>query len=326
MAIGSFPTELRSYIPSTMLQPDGATLKPGIDRAQAEALAKSVQAQAGALPPAEARLFLAMVSGADLAPNGKIPADVGKTLAAFQSAAASLSRSSGNTFDFLARVMIEQASDQRKNALDNRLSAREQAKSELMGQAEKMQKAAEESSSAALNAMITTVVMSSVAFVASSAGAVLGGMSAVKQGAGFKDALGGAKAAGLQDAGTKAAGIQNAATKPISIKDAATQAQLGMSSGMIKAGKAADGLGGAQTLGQIGQSAGGYQSAMGEAASKTLDAEGQREAAKAQDSQARADVAKESQEALNQMMQSIIQFLKDLQEAKAEQMRTLTRV
>lgn len=304
MAIGSFPTELRSYLPASLLQADGATLKPGIDLAQAEALAKNVQAQASALPPAEARLFLAMVSQADLAPNGQIPADIGKTLAAFEGAASLLSRSSGSTLDFLARVMIEQAAEQRKNALDSRLSAREQAKSELMNQAAKMEKAAEESKSAAYQAMITTVVMSSVALAASTTGAVLGGLSAVKQGSAFKDAIASGK----------------------TIKEAATSASTGLSAGWTKVGKAADGLGGAQQMGQLGQAGGGYISAQGEAAAKTLDAEGQREAARAQDSQTKADLSKDSQEALNQMIQSIIQFLKDLQEAKAEQMRTLTRV
>ena len=81
-----------------------------------------------------------------------------------------------------------------------------------------------------------------------------------------------------------------------------------------------------QTAGQLGQGMTRYNEASTEAASKVKDAEGQEAAASAQEKQAQGDLRKESQEALDQMVKSIIQFLKDLQEAKADQMRALTRV
>lgn len=307
MSAGSIPAELRTYLPSSLFQADGTTLKPGVDADKAIEVAQGIQAKADAMPPAEAAIFLAMVDAADLAPGGQIPADIEGAIEAFATAASLVSTLaiSSNALDFLARVMIEQAGEQRKSALQDRLSAREIAKGELLNQAGKMDEEADKLSSSAKTAMIVSVVMSSIAVVGAVAGAFASGFSAVKQAGALKSAL---------------AGGESMAT---------VGSNLGAMAG--KASSIASSVGGAassvaQSSNQIGQGLSGYYSTMGQADAKHLEAEGQRSAAEAQETQAEGDIAKEQQQALDQMVQSIIQFLKDLKEAKAQQMQVLTRV
>ena len=111
---GAIPEGLRTYLSNSLFQADGATLKPGVDADKAIEVAKGIQAKAGAMPPAEAKLFLAMIGAADMAPGGKIPADIDKSIASLASSAALVSKMSisGNSLNFLARVMIEQAAEQ----------------------------------------------------------------------------------------------------------------------------------------------------------------------------------------------------------------------
>lgn len=326
MSAGSIPANLRPYLPSTMLQADGVTLKPGIDADKAAEVAKGVQAKAGALPPAEARLFLAMVAGADLAPNGKLPADLEKTLDAFVATASQVQTLaiSGNALDFLARVMIEQSAEQRKDALNDRLAARSQAKSELLDQAGKLKDSAEKMSSSALTSMIVTVVMSAVAIagsVASVVGTVGGAMknaSAMKEMTGDVGKL--APTMSKVDAGTAAAKMMKAgAFTSDKVETLANSAQRFNVAAQV-------GSQVSQTANQIGGGVSNYTSTVGQADAKNLEAQGSESAAKAQETQAIGDVRKEQQQALDQMVQSIIQFLKDLKEAKAQQMQALTRV
>lgn len=309
---------LQPYIPLSLLQSDGS-LKSGVDPAAATKIAQGIQAKAATLPPAEAGLFLALARGSDLAPAGKLPPDLGATLDKFAAAAHTLGNVSGSTspLNFLARVMIEQASEQRKNALNDRLAAREMAKSELLSQAKAMRDEADTLASSSKTAMIVSVVMASVSIVA----------GAISMGSSIASAARGAKAVtaareGMEagnEGGTKVLSkaeiIAKSMKAPEQDKGARVLGSIGSGSGSIGQGS-----------GQLGQGVSGYYSTQGQADAKNKEAEGSVHAAQAQETQAKGDLRKEQQQALDGMMQSIIQFLKDLQEAKAQQMQALTRV
>ncbi len=330
---GGISETLRPYVPASLFQADGTTLKPGISDAQAKEVAKGVQARAESLPPAEAKMFLSMVNNADLAPGGRIPADIDKALETFSATASrisSLSISSG-ALDFLARAMIEQSAEQRKNALNDRLAAREQAKGELLSQAGKMREEADKLSSSALTSMIVSVVMASVSIAAGaiSVGASVAG--AFKGVSAAKDAV-----AKTETAAGAAAKAGDAAPKFVDgsgkfVKSLESMGKLAEVSAADKGVKLMGALGSisgtiSQSANQLGGSVSGFVSTTGQADAKRIEADGQVDAAQAQEQQAIGDVRKEQQQALDQMVQSIIQFLKDLKDAKAEQMRAFTRV
>jgi hypothetical protein len=81
-----------------------------------------------------------------------------------------------------------------------------------------------------------------------------------------------------------------------------------------------------QSLGQLGQGAAGFANSWGQSASKTDDATGQIDAANAQYMQSEADKAKDVQQGMEDMINKIIAFLKDLSDSKANQMASMTKV
>ncbi|RVU14211.1 hypothetical protein [Methylobacterium oryzihabitans] len=282
MSTTAVSDQLRPYVPASFY--DGANLKAGISVQQAESVAAGIQSRAGELPPAQAAIFLALVGAADLAPSGKIPDDLGKALDAYVAAAGSvkLGSLSEDSFGFLARAMIEQAADARKNALQDRLDARAAAKTELMSQAatlteqsQTLKDGAEKSLDASIAFAVVSIVISAV-----SVGIGVGGM------------------------------VKGAATE-------AGKALSGIAQGVGTIGS---------TFGQLGPGVSGYQSTDAQATAKGQEAQGAIDAAMAQEKQATADVKKEAQQALDEMVRSIINFLKELSDAKAQQMQSLTRV
>lgn len=282
MTTTSIPDNLRPYVPPSFYQ--GDSLKPGIDVDQAIQVAQGIQARAEALPPAQAELFLAMVRSGDIAPGGEIPADLARTLDTLANVSAMLGDGSiwKDSLDVLARAMVEQSAEQRQNALKDRLSARDQAKTELLSQAETLKNQASELKDGAMKAMIISIVLSATSIVMSAGSAV-----------GFK--IGGAKTT-TETGATAANGISGAFSSM------------------------------AQSVGQIGQAGSGYASTSSQAKAKEYEAQGQIDAAESQTQQSIADIKKEAQDTLNEMVKSIINFLKELQDAKAQQMQAMTRV
>ncbi|WP_375453307.1 hypothetical protein [uncultured Methylobacterium sp.] len=287
MSAGTVPEGLRAYVPPSFYQ--GDSLKPGVDVDQAIQVAQGIQARAEALPPAEAKLFLAMIAAGDIAPGGQVPADLEETLDIYAGAAAALGSrvGGGDSLEFLARVLIEQAAEQRKNALDDRLNAREQAKTELMSQAQMSTDQAKELKDGAVKAMIVSIVFSAVSIVASvaSVGVGLNGISKL-----------GSTTASVAETGKALGGMSQS-------------------------------IGGlATTANQVGQAGSGYASTDAQATAKEKEAQGAVDAAMAQDLQAKGDMKKEMQETMNDMIKSIINFLKEMADAKAQQMQVMTRV
>ncbi|WP_417277784.1 hypothetical protein [Celeribacter sp.] len=184
----------------------------------------------------------------------------------------------------LAALMIEFASMGRQNALDQRLSARDQARADLEGQAQTMREAA-----------VTQLVVS----VVSTAAAV--GASVVSfKGAGQAGKLAGAaKDASMEGASEMSTALNTQA------QNVSTRAQA--VSGLINAGSSA-GEGGGSMI------------------SKNIEAGGQELAAKAQTEQSNAELGKSVMDDFKDLVRSIIQFLKDQQQAEIDRMATTTRI
>jgi hypothetical protein len=283
-----------NYVPASFYDSSGQLT---VSEAYAQQVSNSVAERVANMPPAEAEMFLALLRSADLAPSGELPPEeMNAALSRLETAAAALDRlfnSEGNIIDLLARVMIEQAAQQRKDALEERLAAREQAKSQLLDQAGKMKEAAEKMLSGALVAMITAIVVAvvTVAISAYSIGKAGQGLTAAK------DAKG--------------------------LEGGAQQARLAQASALSGKGQAWGGV--SQSLSGLATGVGNYAKADYEAQSKKIEAEGSEMAAEAQYSQSQADIKKEMQDALNQLIQSIINFIKEMKEAEVNMMQAITR-
>jgi hypothetical protein len=281
-----------NLLPSSFFDPKTNALL--VDEATAQQVQAGIQAKLDSLPPIGDEAFLQMV--ADLVPGDvDTPQKLQATLDNFEAAAAQLKDASSEVITFvgdisklLARMMIEQTGQQRQNALNDRLAAREQAKGELMSQADQMDKAADKMIEGANTALVTAII------------------SAVVQIAGATIAIAGS-AFNLRAMG-------NAANK-----DA-----FDIANGYTQVFQAANAIG---TAGGQGINAGGTSTdTKAQAEAKKLEAQGSRDAAEAQEAQQQADSKKQMEEALNDMIKQIINFLKELREAEVDAMRALTKV
>jgi hypothetical protein len=297
-----------NYIPQSFLNADG-TIKPE-KQAQAEAISAGVQARIGDMPEAEKQIFQTLIQSSqiDLTPSGELDMlSLDDMLDVMESAVTlveTLSESSEDAIDLLSRVMVEQAAQQRKDALEDRLQARETAKSQLMDQAGEMKNSAEKLRSGAIAALVLTVVMSAIS--------IAGSIASLK----------GAASAGKQLKGMSTEGFDHPDTGQLKL----TQHNFEIKK--IDIGSTRSGIYG--TLGQmansLGQGTANFASAESQSESKEAEARGSVDAAQAQDSQAIADTKKEVQQALDDMIKSIIAFLKELKDAKAEMARAFTKV
>lgn len=293
--VGSVTNNNGAYnlLPSSFFDPKTNALL--VDEATAQQVQAGIQAKLDALPPIGDAAFLQMV--ADLVPGDvDTPQKLQATLDSFEAAAAQLGDASSEVITFvgdiskmLARLMIEQTGQQRQNALNDRLAAREQAKGELMSQADQMDKAADKMIEGASTMMITAIV-SAVIQLAGATVAIVGSAVNLK---GMKDVLG-------------------------------DKNKFDLANGWTQAFQAANTVGSA--AGQ-GINAGGTSTdSKAQAEAKKMEAEGSRDAAEAQEAQQTADTKKQTEEALNDMIKQIINFLKELREAEVDAMRALTKV
>lgn len=215
-----------------------------------------------------------------------------------------------NDPDILAELMIKFASMGREQALDARLAARDQARSQLMGQADETREAAQK----AIQGAITNFAFA-VAAAAISIGTAVSGLKSL----------------------TKVKGM-NAQTLDLNFKanapmqDVASKARY---EGMAKASSnAADvALQSSQHQNAIYQSLTRIMDASGQAiqgglagSAKIDEAQGQELAALAQDTQANADVAKQQMEDMQEMMKTAMAFIKELNRLESELMANFTRL
>lgn len=298
-----------NLLPSSFFNPETKELL--VDEATAQSVQAGIQAKLNSLPPISRGDFQQMV--ANLTPGDvDTPAKLEATLTMFEAALTKLGNVDSDVVAFvgdlaklLARLMIEQTADQRQNALNDRLLARDKAKGELMNQADQLGKAADKMIEGATTALITGLV-----------GAGLQILGAAVNLAGAFKALG-----GMGDA-------QKATQQ--AINDANKQAMKAAEQAFGKAQTMGQLFG---TLSQIGSGLGDATKAGGtsadarlQAEGKKLEAEGSRDAAQAQEYQQIADNKKQMEEALNDMMKQIINFLKEMREAEVDAMRSLTKV
>lgn len=267
-----------------------------VSKKQAEAVQSGIQAKIENMPPAEKRLFLQQV--ANLAPGDvSTPQKLDEMLDRFEAAAsklASLFDSSafvGDIAKFLGRALIEFAAEQRKNALDERMAAREAAKAELMSQAGKMEAAAEK--------MMTGAITNLVMGVAAGAISIAGGIAS---------SVGSFAAIGKMSAAMKSGSDQ-----AFKSAEALSTAFSGIGSAVRSGG---------DMIGAGGRGAEGIT----QAEAKKTEAEGSRDAADAQFQQQTADLKKDIQQQMDEMIKQIINFLKEMREAEVDAMRALTKV
>lgn len=188
--------------------------------------------------------------------------------------------------DDLSTLMVEFAAMGRQNALDQRLASREQAKDELMSQAEATRAAA-----------ITQVVVAAVTLVVSVVTTGLSLNQASKAGETSKQLGKLADEGGENQA--KVAEITNAAAKQQTQNQAWTQV--------------------VSSIGQTAEGAGGLASGL-------FQAGGQVDAANAQMEQSNSDLSKKVMDDFEEMVRATIQFLKEMQQAETDLMANMTRV
>lgn len=337
-----------NLIPTSFYNQDTQTLK--VDKKQAEAVQAGIQAVLDRLPDVEKGAFLA--STAKLVPGDvDTPEKLRIALAAFEVAAKAASDPSspaavfvGDVSRFLARVMIELAADQRENALNDRLAARESAKGELLSQADQMDKAASKMKAGAQTQMITGIIAGSVAAVGA-VGSAAGTASQIGKMGQAKTATQTASKQASQAADdvnqaqkiATRVGTNADKAKTQNILHTTKQAHATAEEAQKTAQKTFE-IATAKsqlftTLGQVGHAVGETVRSGGsgtdqrlQAEAKEAEAEGSRDAAEAQYAQQTADMKKDMQESMNDMIKQIINFIKEMREAEVEAMRALTKV
>lgn len=216
--------------------------------------------------------------------------------------------------DQLAKLIMEFASMARQNALDVRLAARAQARSELEGQANETREAAQKALIAAAVSFAFAVVSAviSIGSAVASIGKIKEGLSQTKDAIQTQKIADGITGTGIGDLANKsklnhvAEGLQKSGDGLIKLGDARSQL-----------GQAISGL-----MNGIGKLSEGILQGM----SKYDEAEGQELAAAAQDSQANADFAKQFMDELQEMLNAAMQFLKEMAQAETDMMATASRL
>lgn len=299
-----------------MNQTGGTTAKDGTG----QGVGGGVNGQGGEVPPGTGTQFKIESMLANLFPQNQVTGDtrtksLGKddaaTLKEFESALKTLLAAVRDP-DMLSKLMVEMSSMSRQNALDARLNARSQARSELEGQAAETRESAQKMMISAIVGMVLAVV-SAVISIAGAAKSI----SATKNTAGHvKDSIQANKI--MDNAGD---GLSDAGKMKLSHQAAGSEAL-----GKISQAKA-DSM--TQLTGALAGLSNAFKS-MSEgilnSEAKKDEAQGQMLAAAAQDSQANADMAKQFMDELEEMIRTAIQFLKDMQQAETDMMATASRL
>ena len=337
-----------TLIPTAFIDPATQKLK---DPELAKAVQAGIQAAIDRLPPVQDKLFLALTDS--LVPGDvDTPEKLERVLQAFERAAQAIGRGGdtavaafiGDIAKFLGRAMIEFAGEQRQNALKDRMAAREAAKAELLAQAGSMEKAADKMMAGATTSLVMGVVSGAVS-VAGSAASAIGTLHQIKSMASSMNASQtaskqvNAASGNLANLSKISSHVSNpndvmkvtAATRAAeSAQGAAASAQGAASKAFeLASSKAQSFTAMGQTvnaLGDMGRSGGAGADGIMQAEAKREEAEGARNAAEAQFAQQTADMKKELQDSMNEMIKQVINFLKELREAEVDAMRALTKV
>lgn len=331
--------------PKTIYGTDGGNTPQSVDKKGTDAVRTGIQGGSVELPPAQKEAILRILS--NLVPNDPDTSkDLGGTRASFERAAKTMGTDGaqeiyiGDIAHFLAKAMIEAAGQQRQNALDDRLAARQEARAQLLKQSGKMKDAAEKMMDGATTALIMGVVGGAIS-IAGSMTAALGTLSQVKKMSqsmkSTKDAVSEVSTAERRVVELEqGAGNLSRTERRTAMIDAKTARTTAVNKQEIekKAFETASAKSQMFTAaGQVGSAFGDTTRSIGtsldaraQAEAKKTDAEGTKDAAEAQYIQQTADTKKELQDSLNDMIKQIIDFLKEIENAKVEGMRAFTRV
>jgi len=186
----------------------------------------------------------------------------------------------------LFAALIELMNSQRQNAVEQRANARETAKTQMLGAADLSRDAAQKQTEAANAALAGGIV--------SGAMQILGGATSLGMQAKFSNMKFGSDA------------VMNKASTIHTAQQQAVSAFGGAASSIAGSG---------------GQQAG----AMKQAESSNLQADSQEMQAGSQDSLNQQDIEKKFSEDLTQVIQSVIQFMKEVRNAEIERMSSITR-
>lgn len=318
----------RDYLPPSFFQANGSL---AVSEERAVSFQKSVEARLAMLPPEHHGTFLSFVSLPQF--SGSVDFDQSTTdkvlnrLAAATVAIGGLDAidSTGSLSRLIAQAIYKSAVNQRLNELDTRLLAREVVKTSMHAQADKSRDAAGEARTGAIISIVIAVVSSVVSIVMSAVaiGSASKGLSAAKNSASNNAQATKleAQASGLTD--PRQAGLKARFTDQAS---GLRQTARGFDAAASAAGSRAQSIatigGVVNTLGSTGsQSA----SAFTQANAKEDEAISQELAAGTEEVRKENDQAESVQKALDDIIRSIIQFLKEYREIENERAAAITR-
>ena len=220
---------------------------------------------------------------ADMTPSG--PTDAPPESASITLTLARIETSSGKASELFNKAMVTQIQEQKKNALDQQLEARQGAKDSLLAAAGQLQKEASD----ILSSAITNLVVSVVADAVSMVGTVAGGLLSAK---------------GAFSENSAGSGIKNMSVA-------------------TSLGKTLAGVG--ENAGKLGQSAGGFASAMGQYESKMDEGAGKVDEAQAQQYEAQADAAKQRTQDMQDFASKLVDFIHEIRQSKSEMMAAIVQ-
>gem|GEM_PF-4415643 len=304
---------LTPYLPASFKNADGS-LKPGVDPGFAQSVASKAQEHVSHMPPAQQSLFLSLLSSAtDLSPQGgTLPNQIDPKLQDLDAKSAAISQFMGLATDIniLSKLMIMHANESRKDAMNQRLAAREDAKTQLMAQAGQEHQAATDMRASAVVALVMSVVSVAISFVQMGAAGAATGKASAKL-----NELGDAPKMSENMTPEETANFNN--DKATYDRGMAKVTQLNNESTIAstKAGM----------TNTLGQGLSSYASTEGQAEAKEAQSQGDADGALAQDDMAKGDQAKEVFQAADDLVKQIINLLKDLKDSKAQEMASITR-
>ncbi|MEM6677613.1 MAG: hypothetical protein AAGF48_15480 [Pseudomonadota bacterium] len=314
-----------AILPPTMLTNTGE-VKPEFQDVAAD-IATGIQAKLDTLPPGQQAMFLSIVKSPSFAPtaqNPNVDLDAAEQkLDVMLDKLEKLFNAAGGGNE-IAELFLEMAQLQRKDALNSRLLAREAAMGQMIKEAGKMMDAADEMRKGAIFSLVFTVVAAAVT-VAAAGFSARGQMKSLN---GQKTQLEGDQMANSGSQMQK----MGQANKDIELETAGT--------GKIAAGKAKSihgiemqGSGVNSTLknqilnsfSQLLQGIGRAGEGFWNANAKDKEAEGRMIAADAEFQRSQGDIDRDIQNAMMEMANKIIEFVKQLKEAEVNQMAAITK-
>lgn len=201
--------------------------------------------------------------------------------------------------DALARVVVEEAAAQSRQALDQSRNQADAAKAQLMSQAATLRQEASQMMSGAIASLVMTVVSSAISIL--SAGKQLSDLSSVKA----------------------PSGEEFEKMTPEAQKEAQSAYQTEMQKVNAQVGAFNMGTSGVT---QLLQGIGSFVNTVYQADAKETEAKSAEDSADAQQLQSYSDQSQKISQDLGKLADQIIAILKEINDAKAQMMQSMTRV